>query len=107
MPGMVAPKQTDMKQQHSLERGDDCIDRPAIEKDVHYRLLTLKNGLRALVVQDSEGDGMHDKAAAALDVRLDFGLADAFVPACTSTSHPTPNQENSYWPFSQSPVLWV
>jgi hypothetical protein len=95
---MVAPKQTDMKQQHSLERGDECIDRPAIEQNVHYRLLTLQNGLRALVVQDCEGDGMHDKAAAALDVRRDLALANAFMPACTSTSHPHTQLSTLHFP---------
>ena len=71
---MVAPEQANMKQHHSMERGDECIDRPAIEQDVHYRFLTLQNGLKALLVHDREGDGMHDKAAAALDVRTAFGL---------------------------------
>ena len=65
---MVAPEQTDMKQHYSLTRGDECIDTPAIERDVHYRLVTLQNGLRALLVHDREGDGTHNKAAAALDV---------------------------------------
>ena len=57
------------RDRHSLERGDDYIDRPAIERDVSYRLLTLANGLKALLVCDGEGDSTHAKAAAAMDVR--------------------------------------
>lgn len=47
----------------ALSEGPEVV-RPAID-DCAYRLLTLENGLRALLVHDPEAE----KAAAACDVR--------------------------------------
>jgi len=79
---MVAPRD-----QHRLETSDDYIDRPAIERDVSYRLLALDNGLKALLVCDSEGDSTHAKAAAAMDVRRSQpALSPIGLPNCLPCS---------------------